>query len=56
MEEKKFLPILDSAYQGYASGDLEKDGLPAHTMAAKGMRFIMCQSFAKNLGLYGEWA
>merc|ERR1719498_1105725 len=46
---------MDNAYQGYASGDLEKDAF-AQRLFANELNFemFMCQSFAKNLGLYGE--
>jgi len=54
MEEKKLFPILDSAYQGYASGSLDKDAYSIRMFEAKGFEFFLCQSFAKNLGLYGE--
>jgi aspartate aminotransferase len=54
MKEKKLLPLMDSAYQGYASGSLEKDGYAVRLFASLGFEFFLCQSFAKNLGLYGE--
>jgi len=53
-KRKKFFPILDSAYQGYASGDLEYDSKSVRMFLAAGMEMMVCQSFAKNLGLYGE--
>ncbi|CAD7955221.1 unnamed protein product [Amoebophrya sp. A25] len=51
---KKHLVILDSAYQGYASGSLEKDRKVIEMFMASDLEFFVCQSFAKNLGLYGE--
>lgn len=53
-KRKKHLCILDSAYQGYASGSLEKDREAIELFLESGMEFFVCQSFAKNLGLYGE--
>jgi len=53
-QEKKLIPLLDNAYQGYASGDLEKDGFAQKLLSESGMEFFVCQSFAKNFGLYGE--
>jgi aspartate aminotransferase len=53
-QAKKFVPILDSAYQGYASGDLVYDRRAIEMFLASGMEMFVCQSFAKNLGLYGE--
>jgi len=53
-KEKCLLPVLDNAYQGYASGDLEADNLSVQMFEASGIEFFVCQSFAKNFGLYGE--
>eukprot|EP00933_Yihiella_yeosuensis_P029265 TRINITY_DN2293_c0_g1_i1.p1 TRINITY_DN2293_c0_g1~~TRINITY_DN2293_c0_g1_i1.p1 ORF type:complete len:413 (+),score=94.47 TRINITY_DN2293_c0_g1_i1:86-1324(+) len=53
-KEKKLIPLMDSAYQGYASGDLDKDAWAIRYFESQGMEFFLCQSFAKNLGLYGE--
>jgi len=52
--DNKLIPILDNAYQGYASGSLHKDGQIQRLFLDSGMEFFVCQSFAKNLGLYGE--
>jgi len=54
MKEKKMVPLMDSAYQGYASGSLDKDAWAIRYFLSEGFEFFMCQSFAKNLGLYGE--
>ena len=51
---KKFVVLLDSAYQGFASGDLDTDRFSTSLLEASGAEFIVCQSFAKNMGLYGE--
>jgi aspartate/tyrosine/aromatic aminotransferase len=51
---KKLVPILDNAYQGYASGDLNTDGHAQRLFEHSGMEYFMSQSFAKNFGLYGE--
>jgi len=53
-KERKLIPLLDNAYQGYASGNLEKDGLSQKLFTESGMEFFIAQSFAKNFGLYGE--
>jgi aspartate aminotransferase len=53
-KEKKLLILLDSAYQGYASGSLEKDGYSIKLFEESGLEFFVAQSFAKNFGLYGE--
>lgn len=54
MKSKKLFPLMDSAYQGYASGSLDKDAFAIRLFLAEGFEMMMCQSFAKNLGLYGE--
>lgn len=54
VRKHELVPIIDSAYQGYASGDLEKDAFAIRAFLDSGAEFFLCQSFAKNLGLYGE--
>jgi len=54
MQEKQLIPLMDSAYQGYASGSLDTDAFATRLFANMGFEMFMCQSFAKNLGLYGE--
>ncbi|SCV57838.1 probable aspartate aminotransferase/Glutamic oxaloacetic transaminase AAT2/GOT1 [Fusarium fujikuroi] len=62
-KRKKLVPFFDSAYQGFATGDVEDDAWavrhfqnvlfqegPGNT--PQGM--CIAQSFAKNMGLYGE--
>lgn len=45
---------FDSAYQGFATGDLEKDAYAMRKFAEAGLPLFVSQSFAKNFGLYGE--
>merc|ERR1712070_1166991 len=45
---------FDSAYQGFATGCLEKDAYALRKFADEGMPLFVSQSFAKNFGLYGE--
>merc|ERR1719277_972027 len=54
MKERRLVPLMDSAYQGYASGSLDKDAFAVRLFVSMGFEMYMCQSFAKNLGLYGE--
>uniref|UniRef100_A0A7S1MS63 Aspartate aminotransferase n=1 Tax=Neobodo designis TaxID=312471 RepID=A0A7S1MS63_NEODS len=51
---KRFYVIFDSAYQGYASGDLDRDAFGIRLFARNKVEFIACQSYAKNMGLYGD--
>uniref|UniRef100_A0A8D9BRQ4 Aspartate aminotransferase n=1 Tax=Cacopsylla melanoneura TaxID=428564 RepID=A0A8D9BRQ4_9HEMI len=46
--------FFDSAYQGFASGDLERDAYAVRYFAEQGFEFMCAQSFAKNFGLYNE--
>lgn len=55
--EYNHLPLFDSAYQGFASGNLDKDAAPireAIDLGAVNSPILICQSFAKNVGMYGE--
>lgn len=57
LNKKQHLVIFDSAYQGFASGDLEKDAYPIRKAIDSKLitsPIIICQSFAKNVGMYGE--
>jgi aspartate aminotransferase len=42
------------AYQGFASGSTTKDAFALRHFVAQGHQVALCQSFAKNMGLYGE--
>jgi len=44
------------AYQGFASGDIINDAFALRFFVEEGHQILLCQSFAKNLGLYGERA
>ncbi|GEQ67437.1 hypothetical protein JCM33374_g1102 [Metschnikowia sp. JCM 33374] len=55
--KNKHLPLFDSAYQGFASGNLDKDAAPIREAINSGIvasPILICQSFAKNVGMYGE--
>jgi len=54
IQEKKHIPFVDGAYQGYASGDLDHDAFAARLFFRRGFEFFSAQSFSKNFGLYGE--
>jgi len=42
------------AYQGFASGDIDSDASAVRTFVEDGHNVLLAQSFAKNMGLYGE--
>lgn len=54
VKERRLFPILDSAYQGFASGDPDADAWAVRYFADHGVEFICAQSFAKNFGLYNQ--
>ena len=54
LEQKGHLAFFDSAYQGFASGNSEKDAAAFRYVVQRGLPVLLAQSFAKNFGLYGE--
>lgn len=56
MKKKNHILLLDNAYQGFATGDIEQDAWATRYLANENFNFLVCQSFAKNMGLYGERA
>lgn len=58
LSKKHHLPLFDSAYQGFSSGSLAKDAWAVREAVNNGdyqfPAVMICQSFAKNVGMYGE--
>jgi len=54
MLQKGHYAFFDCAYQGFASGDLDGDAWAVREFVNRGVPMLVCQSFAKNAGLYGE--
>lgn len=54
VQEQAHYVFFDSAYQGFASGDLDADAWAVREFVKRGIPLLICQSFAKNAGLYGE--
>jgi len=54
VKERKLFPFFDMAYQGFASGDIARDAFALRHFVAQGHQVALAQSFAKNMGLYGE--
>ncbi|KII88605.1 hypothetical protein PLICRDRAFT_41791 [Plicaturopsis crispa FD-325 SS-3] len=52
--ERGHYVFFDCAYQGFASGDLDNDAWAIRYFVERGAPLLVCQSFAKNAGLYGE--
>ncbi len=53
LETRKLTPIFDFAYQGFGL-DTESDAWPIREYLSRGNEALICSSFSKNLGLYGE--
>ena len=51
--ERKFLPLVDIAYQGFGEG-LDTDALGLRELCRPGREMMICSSFSKNFGLYNE--
>ncbi|KAK8850720.1 hypothetical protein IAR55_004640 [Kwoniella newhampshirensis] len=56
VKARKHVALFDMAYQGFASGDIIRDAFAVRYFVEQGHQIILCQSFAKNLGLYAERA
>jgi len=54
VKEGDHFPFFDMAYQGFASGNTDKDAFALRHFIREGLRPVLAQSFAKNMGLYGE--
>ena len=53
LRTRQILPLVDFAYQGFAEG-LEEDRAGLLQLADAGIEMLICSSFSKNFGLYGE--
>lgn len=53
VQERRLIPLFDMAYQGLASGDLDKDAWAVRLFASRGA-VLVAMSFSKNLGLYAH--
>jgi len=56
IKDKKLFPFFDMAYQGFASGDVARDAFAVRLFVNDGHEIALAQSYAKNMGLYGERA
>ena len=53
LSERNLLPLLDFAYQGFGDG-IEEDAAAIGSILKSSEEAIVCNSFSKNFGLYGE--
>jgi len=54
VKQRKLFPFFDMAYQGFASGDIDRDAFAVRQFLGDGHCIALAQSFAKNMGLYGS--
>ncbi|KAJ8097481.1 pyridoxal phosphate-dependent transferase [Lipomyces tetrasporus] len=54
VKKRDHFVFFDMAYQGFASGDADKDAYALRYFVEQGHQLALSQSFAKNMGLYGE--
>lgn len=54
IKKRNLFPFFDMAYQGFASGNVDGDAFAVRQFLADGHNIILTQSYAKNMGLYGE--
>ncbi|MCU0876232.1 MAG: aspartate/tyrosine/aromatic aminotransferase [Pirellulaceae bacterium] len=53
VHERGLLPLVDFAYQGFGDG-LVEDAAGLAALARPGKELLICSSYSKNFGLYGE--
>ena len=54
IKTKNHIPFFDNAYQGFASGDYNKDAFSHRYFLQNNIGFLLAHSYSKNFGLYGE--
>jgi aspartate aminotransferase len=53
-KQRKHFAFFDMAYQGFASGNIDKDAYALRLFVKNNIPVCLTQSYAKNMGLYGE--
>lgn len=54
IRDKGHQVLFDMAYQGFGSGDLDRDAYAVRYFAKMGNQISVTQTFSKNMGLYGQ--
>lgn len=55
MQCRGIIPFIDMAYQGFATGDVDRDAAVLRQFHTAGLpNYLVAQSLAKNFGLYGQ--
>lgn len=53
LKDKKLIPFLDMAYQGFGQG-IDEDAYAIRAMASAGLEFLVANSYSKNFSYYAE--
>lgn len=53
LTQRRLIPYLDLAYQGFGDG-IDEDAYAARALAAAGASFFIANSFSKSMSVYGE--
>lgn len=53
LKERKILPFVDFAYQGFGNG-IDSDAFFVRHLLDEGIEHLIAYSYSKNMGLYGE--
>lgn len=54
-QKRNLFAFFDMAYQGFASGDINRDSWAVRHFIEQGINVVLSQSYAKNMGLYGKF-
>lgn len=55
LKARRLVPVMDAAYLGITSGSYDADAAAIRCFTDElGLETVVCASFAKNMGLYGE--
>lgn len=54
IEQKNLFIVVDCAYLGFGSGDINKDGVLLRLLNQNYYPSLICTSYAKNFGLYNQ--
>jgi aspartate aminotransferase len=54
VKERNHFVFFDCAYQGFATGDIDRDAYAVRLFVSMGLEMFIAQSYSKNFGLYNE--
>jgi aspartate aminotransferase len=55
LQTRNLFPFVDAAYQGFATGDLDRDAWSVRYLVDRGFELFIAQSFSKNMALYSKY-